>query len=138
VIGPLPDALREAAEALWEECGLTRPWNDPRADLARALGGPSSTVLADVSPGGDLRGTAMVGHDGHRGWVYYLAVAPSERGTGLGRELMAAAEAWVAERGIPKLMLMVRSSNTAVLGFYDALGYAVEETAVLSRWLDRS
>jgi ribosomal protein S18 acetylase RimI-like enzyme len=65
-------------------------------------------------------------------------VAPSERGTGLGRELMAAAEAWVAERGIPKLMLMVRSSNTAVLGFYDALGYAVEETAVLSRWLDRS
>ena len=136
MIGPLPDALREAAVALWEECGLTRPWNDPWADLDRALSGESSTVLAVVSDGA-LLGTAMVGHDGHRGWVYYLAVAPSERGTGLGRSLMAAAEEWVAARGIPKLMLMVRSSNTAVLGFYDALGYAVEDTAVLSRWLDR-
>jgi len=138
VIGPLPERLHEAAVALWEECGLTRPWNDPRADLARAVAGPSSTVLADVSPSGDLVGTAMVGHDGHRGWVYYLAVAPSERGTGLGRALMTAAEEWVAKRGVPKLMLMVRSSNAAVLGFYDALGYAVEDTAVLSRWLDRA
>lgn len=138
MIDELPPSLHEAAVALWEECGLTRPWNDPRADLARALSGPSSTVLAARSAGGDLLGTAMVGHDGHRGWVYYLAVSPSARGTGLGRSLMAAAEAWVAERGVPKLMLMVRSGNTAVLGFYDALGYAVEETAVLSRWLDRS
>lgn len=138
MIDELPSSLHEAAVALWEECGLTRPWNDPRADLARALSGPSSTVLAARSAGGDLLGTAMVGHDGHRGWVYYLAVSPSARGTGLGRSLMAAAEAWVAERGVPKLMLMVRSGNTAVLGFYDALGYAVEETAVLSRWLDRS
>jgi ribosomal protein S18 acetylase RimI-like enzyme len=136
VIGPLPDALREAAVALWEECGLTRPWNDPRADLARALGGPSSTVLADVSPGGDLRGTAMVGHDGHRGWVYYLAVAPAARRSGVGRALMAAAEDWVGAQGIPKLMLMVRSSNTAVLGFYEQLGYVVEDTAVLGRRLD--
>lgn len=138
MIAPLPAASHEAAVALWEQCGLTRPWNDPRADLARALSGPSSTVLAAVSDEGALLGTAMVGHDGHRGWVYYLAVAPGARGTGLGRALMTAAEEWVAERGIPKLMLMVRSGNTAVLGFYGALGYAVEETAVLSRWLDRS
>ena len=138
MIGPLPGALHDPAVALWEECGLTRPWNDPRADLARAMAGPSSTVLAEVTATGDLLGTAMVGHDGHRGWVYYLAVSPSARGTGLGRALMTAAEEWVAERGIPKLMLMVRSSNTAVLGFYDALGYAVEDTAVLSRWLDGS
>ena len=137
MIAPLPPALQSAAVALWEECGLTRPWNDPHADLARALSGPSSTVLASVSEDGALLGTAMVGHDGHRGWVYYLAVTPSARGTGLGRALMAAAEEWVASQGIPKLMLMVRSSNTAVRGFYDALGYAREDTAVLSRWLNR-
>jgi ribosomal protein S18 acetylase RimI-like enzyme len=131
----LPASLREEAVALWEECGLTRPWNDPRADLDRALAGESSTVLAVLSEG-RLLGTAMVGHDGHRGWVYYLAVAPAARGSGLGRELMAAAEEWVAARGIPKLMLMVRSSNTAVLGFYEQLGYVVEDTAVLGRRLD--
>ena len=131
----LPLSLREQAVALWEECGLTRPWNDPHADLDRALSGESSTVLAVVDDG-VLVGTAMVGHDGHRGWVYYLAVAPAARGSGLGRELMAAAEEWVVARGIPKLMLMVRSSNTAVLGFYERLGYVLEDTAVLGRRLD--
>lgn len=136
MITDLPPSLHEAAVALWEECGLTRPWNDPHADLARALSGPSSTVLAAVTGTGALLGTAMVGHDGHRGWVYYLAVAPAARSTGLGRSLMAACEEWVAERGIPKLMLMVRGSNTAVLGFYGALGYAAEDTVVLSRWFD--
>ena len=135
MIGPLPPELHEAAVALWEECGLTRPWNDPVLDLMRAVSGPSSTVLAAVSSSGDLLGTAMVGHDGHRGWVYYLAVAPSARGTGLGRELMGACEEWVAELGIPKLMLMLRATNTGVLGFYDQLGYVVEDTKVLSRRL---
>jgi ribosomal protein S18 acetylase RimI-like enzyme len=135
VIGPLPAALREEAVALWEECGLTRPWNDPHADLDRALSGPSSTVLAALEDG-VLIGTAMVGHDGHRGWVYYLAVAPAARRSGVGRALMAAAEDWVGAQGIPKLMLMVRSSNAAVLGFYEQLGYVVEDTAVLGRRLD--
>ena len=135
MIEELPTSLREAAVALWEECGLTRPWNDPHADLDRALAGPASTVLAVVEDG-TLVATAMVGHDGHRGWVYYLAVSPAAQGRGLGRSLMAAAEEWVAVRGIPKLMLMVRSTNSAVLGFYERLGYVVEDTAVLGRRLD--
>ena len=131
----LPESLREEAVALWHECGLTRPWNDPYADLDRALAGESSTVLAVLSDGA-LLGTAMVGHDGHRGWVYYVAVAPSAQGSGLGRVLMAAAEEWVRLRGIPKLQLMVRSANTRVLGFYDRLGYEVQDTVVLGRRLD--
>ncbi len=136
MIGPLPTGLYDEAVALWEECGLTRPWNDPEADLRRAVSGPSSTVLALVSPTGGLLGTAMVGHDGHRGWVYYLAVAPVARGAGLGRALMTACEEWVVARGMPKLMLMVRATNTPVLGFYEQLGYVVEDTAVLGRRFD--
>jgi ribosomal protein S18 acetylase RimI-like enzyme len=136
VIGELPTDLREAAVALWEECGLTRPWNDPWADLDRALAGPASTVLAAVDDDGALRGTTMLGHDGHRAWVYYVAVAPGARGTGLGRELMQAAEAWAHDWGIPKLMLMVRADNSAARGFYERLGYLVEDTAVLGRRLD--
>jgi ribosomal protein S18 acetylase RimI-like enzyme len=121
--------------ALWEESGLTRPWNPPAADLQRALDTETSTVLGAVV---DERivGTVMVGHDGHRGWVYYLAVAEAERGTGLGRALMDGAEAWLAARGVVKVQLMVRQTNTAVTGFYDRLGYADADVRVLAKRLD--
>jgi ribosomal protein S18 acetylase RimI-like enzyme len=133
-IGPLSTSQRDAAIALWHDAGLVVPWNDPRADLERALDGPSSTVLAGVQDGA-LVATAVVGHDGHRGWVYYLAVAPAARGRGLGRAMMDACERWLADRGVPKLNLMVRGGNEPVLGFYDALGYGRDEVVVMSRRL---
>lgn len=134
-IADLPVELDPDAVELWRDCGLTRPWNEPTADLARARGGPSSSVLAAVADG-QLLGTVMVGHDGHRGWVYYLAVQRDHRGNGLGRELMNAAESWLHERGIPKLQLMVRADNVAIIKFYERLGYADQQVAVLGRFLD--
>ncbi len=134
-ITTLPDDQRDAAVALWHACGLTRPWNDPDADLARALAGPASTVLGALD-GETLVGTAMVGHDGHRGWVYYVAVDPGRQRTGLGRQLMAAAEAWLDERGVPKVQLMVRAGNDAVVGFYEALGYTDQGVVTMGRFLD--
>ncbi|WP_114906280.1 GNAT family acetyltransferase [Ornithinimicrobium murale] len=125
----------DRAVALWEECGLTRPWNDPRADLFRALSGETSTVLA-AAEAGQLVGTAMVGHDGHRGWVYYLAVSPEHRRSGVGRGLMTACERWLNDHGAPKVQLMVRQGNTSVVAFYQALGYTDQETLVLGRFLD--
>ena len=77
----------DAAVALWHDAGLTRPWNDPMNDLRRAVAGPSSTVLAGHD-GGELVATAMVGHDGHRGWVYYVAVRPDRRRRGHGRAML--------------------------------------------------
>jgi ribosomal protein S18 acetylase RimI-like enzyme len=133
---PLPQALHADAVALWRASGLTRPWNDPDADLQRALQGPDSTVLACVEAGAGLLATAMVGHDGHRGWVYYLAVAPEARGRGLARRMMEACEAWVAERGIKKIQLMVRSDNPEVAGFYEHLGYERSDVVVLGRRLE--
>ena len=122
----------EAAVALWEACGLTRPWNDPRADARMALAGETSTILAGHDAEGRLVATAMVGADGHRGWVYYLAVDPTLRGQRHGEAVMRASEAWVRARGMPKLQLMVRSSNAAAVGFYKAIGYETEEVIVLS------
>lgn len=78
----------------------------------------------------------MVGHDGHRGWVHYLAVSPDTRGAGRGRDMMAATEAWPRRREVPKLNLMVRGSNEAVLGFYHALGFDHDDVRVVSRRLD--
>ncbi len=96
-IRPLPEHLHDAAVALWQQTGVTRPWNDPHADLHRAATGSASTVLAAIDRD-RLLGTAMVGHDGHRGWVYYLAVTPGEQRRGLGRRLMQECEQWVRAR----------------------------------------
>jgi ribosomal protein S18 acetylase RimI-like enzyme len=134
-IAPLADAEVDAAAALWERCGLTRPWNDPKADIAFARGRANSAVLAGRN-GGALVATAMVGHDGHRGWVYYVAVDPGARGKGFGRAIMAAAEDWLRERGVLKLMLLVRQDNTKVQAFYEAIGYDPQERVVFARWLD--
>jgi ribosomal protein S18 acetylase RimI-like enzyme len=131
---PLAEEQIGDAIALWSESGLTRPWNDPDSDLRRALAGPASTVLVGVEEG-HLLATAMVGHDGHRGWVYYVAVRSDGRGCGHGRALMAACERWLSERRIPKLNLMVRGDNADARGFYAALDYAVDDVVVLSRRL---
>jgi ribosomal protein S18 acetylase RimI-like enzyme len=121
--------------ALWREVDLTRPWNDPVADYRRAMEGPTSTVLG-ATDDGRLVGSIMVGHDGHRGWVYYLAVRAVEQRHGVGTALMSAAEAWLRERGAVKVQLMLRSENTATRHFYDALGYEFNDVSVLSRRLD--
>lgn len=135
VIQALSPAHADAAVALWEACGLTRPWNDPHADFARAITGPASAVLG-LFDGDRLAGTVMVGGDGHRGWVYYLAADPDRRRAGIGRALMDAAEAWLVERDLPKIQFMVRDTNTDVLAFYDRLGYERQDVVVLGRRLD--
>lgn len=123
-------ADRAATVALWESCGLTRPWNDPHADFDRARA-DGAVLLADEGAG-----SIMVGYDGHRGWVYYLAVDPARRRAGLGRALMAAAEDWLRARGCPKLQLMLRADNGIALGFYAALGLGVQDVRVLGKRLD--
>ncbi len=112
---------RDATIALWKEAGLTRPRNEPAGDFDRALSGTTSCVLGAVDSG-QLAATVMVGHDGHRGWVYYLAVGATSRRRGLGRVMMQAAEAWLRQRGTPKLNVIVRRENSAALGFYEQLG----------------
>ena len=113
------------------------PWNDPRADIALARETPSSTVLVGREDG-RVVATAMAGSDGHRGWVYYVAAAPGVQRQGHGRAIMAAAEAFLRERGVPKVELMVRGDNVAARGFYDRLGYSTEDVVVMSRRLAAS
>ncbi|MCA5892606.1 GNAT family acetyltransferase [Isoptericola sp. NEAU-Y5] len=128
----IADADVEQVVSLWETCGLTRPWNDPRLDVADARANPTSTVLVGVL-GDEVLATAMVGYDGHRGWLYYLAVSPGAQRSGLGRATTGAAESWLRDRGVRKLRLMVRRGNEQVLGFYEGLGYADSDCVVLGR-----
>ncbi|MEZ5877408.1 MAG: GNAT family acetyltransferase [Tepidamorphaceae bacterium] len=126
-----------AVAELWADCGLTRPWNDPHTDIHFALAGPSSTVLVGEL-GSDIVASVMVGHDGHRGTVYYVSVHPDQRGKGFGRQIMNAAESWLKQNGVWKLNLLIRSDNTKFHAFYEAIGYKVEPRTAMARWLDPS
>lgn len=122
--------------ALWESCGLVASYNDPGADFRMALHGPSSTVLVgNAAAGGPVLGSVMTGHDGHRGWLYYVAAAPAVRGRGLGRTMVRAGEAWLQANGVPKAQLLVRETNPAVISFYEAMGYEVATRTVMGKWL---
>ena len=134
-IAPIEDADAADVVALWQRCGLTRPWNGPASDIALARKEANSTVLVGRD-GGAIVATAMVGHDGHRGWVYYVATDPAHRGKGHGRAIMQAAEDWLRQTGIAKLQLMVRRENAAAGAFYQSIGYAESQTIVFARWLD--
>ena len=134
-IAPIEDADIAEVIALWRRCGLTRPWNDPAADIALARKGPNVAVLAGRN-GGGIVASVLVGHDGHRGWVYYVAVDPDCRHHGYGRVVMDAAEGWLRRRGIEKLQLMVRPDNSQVQTFYQSLGYLAQERIIYAKWLD--
>ncbi len=125
----------DAVVALWERAGLTRPWNDPYQDIAFARATEHAGVLV-LAEEGALVGAVMVGHDGHRGTVYYLGVEPACARSGRGRTLMAAAEDWLRTRGVWKMNILVRESNAPVLGFYEALGYADQQCRVVGKRLD--
>ncbi|HKU07919.1 MAG TPA: GNAT family acetyltransferase [Bradyrhizobium sp.] len=134
-ITDIADADVEAVIALWRRCGLTRPWNDPGSDIALARRNPNSTVLVGRADGA-IVATAMVGHDGHRGWVYYVAVDPDLQKNGLGRAIMDAAEKWLRAAGLPKLQLLVRRENSKAGAFYQSIGYEEADTIVFAKWID--
>ena len=134
-ISPITDDDVAQVVALWQRCGLTRPWNEPAADIALARRGTNSTIL--VGRADDrIVASALVGHDGHRGWVYYVAVDPDQQGKDFGRAIMAAAEDWLRAQGLEKVMLMVRADNAKVRAFYDKLGYETQERVIYAKWLD--
>jgi ribosomal protein S18 acetylase RimI-like enzyme len=128
--GDIPEVI-----ALWQRCGSTREWNDPAGDIALARREANAAVLLGRDDGA-LVASVLVGHDGHRGWVYYVTVDPEHRFKGYGRAIMAAAEAWLRARGIEKLQLMVRGDNAKVHAFYRSLGYYDQDRVVFAKWLD--
>ena len=142
VIRPFADTDEEAVVALWRSCGLTRPWNDPHRDIARKKLVQRELFLVAEAPSsaagqraGAVVGTAMAGYDGHRGWVYYLAVAPERQGTGLGRALMTEVEVRLLALGCPKVNVQIRGGNEPVAAFYDRLGYTPDAATGLGKRL---
>jgi len=126
----VPDVI-----ALWNAAGVARPWNDPARDIAFARRDTHSTVLVGFDSG-EIVASAMVGEDGHRGWVYYVAISPGRQRSGLGRVMMQAAEDWLKQRGVWKVQLLVRSDNAQATKFYDQLGYRDTRSVCLQKILE--
>jgi ribosomal protein S18 acetylase RimI-like enzyme len=125
----------EGVIALWQRCGLVRPRNDPGKDIRRKMQMQGEMFLV-AEEAGAIVGSVMAGYEGHRGWINYLAVAPEYRRRGVGRALMGEAERLLRAVGCPKINLQVRAGNVEVLGFYRALGFAVDEVVSLGKRLE--
>ena len=133
-IRPFTKTDDAAVIRLWERCELSRPWNDPHRDIRRKLAvRPDLFLVGAIS--GEVVGSVMVGYDGHRGWINYLAVDPDFRKRGFGRLLMAEAELRLLREGCPKVNLQVRSTNPEVVAFYQRLGYEIEERVSMGKRL---
>jgi ribosomal protein S18 acetylase RimI-like enzyme len=128
----------EAIVDVWTASGMLSELNDPREDIELALAGPASTIFVAVGENHRIVGTVMVGHDGHRGNVYYVTVDPTLRLEGIGTRLMAEAERWLQNAGVRKVHLLVLSENLKVKPFYEKQGYREAPAVLLRKWLIRN
>ncbi|MDY6932220.1 MAG: GNAT family acetyltransferase, partial [Halobacteriota archaeon] len=119
---------------LWSECDLTVPWNNPKRDIERKMNdSPSLFLVGEVE--GRIVCSCMAGYDGHRGWIYYLAVNRDYRREGIASRIVREAENRLLEIGCPKIDLMVRRSNKDAVSFYNKMGYGDDPVIVLSKRL---
>lgn len=100
--------------------------NDPKASIARKVAVDDGLFFVALD-GDVIVGTALAGYDGHRGWLYSVAVSPDRRRDGVGSKLVRHAEQALAQRGCPKLNIQIRADNAAVVAFYESLGFQTEE-----------
>ena len=119
---------------LWQRCNLVVPQNDPQKDIEMKSRVQAELFFVGVI-GNRIVATLMAGYDGHRGWIYYLAVDPDYQRRGMGRRMMEWAEAALKKRGCPKINLQVRTSNPAVISFYEKLGYLKDDVIGLGKRL---
>lgn len=127
-------ADRLAVINLWMRCGLVWPQNNPDTDILRKCD-DSPDLFFVGRLGAEIIAAVMVGYDGHRGWINYLAVSPEHQKGGYGRQLLAHVEQLLAARGCPKINLQIRSTNHQVIEFYQRLGFSVEENISMGKRL---
>jgi ribosomal protein S18 acetylase RimI-like enzyme len=130
---------REAVIALWrdvfpEYADVSRPQRNPALSIDNKMKMQPELFFVGVVDGAVI-GTVMCGYDGHRGWVYSLAVAASLRGRGFGATLMRHAESELAALGCPKVNLQIMAFKTELRGFYEKLGYRMDEVVSLGKRL---
>jgi ribosomal protein S18 acetylase RimI-like enzyme len=133
VIRPFKEEDSEAVIALWNYVfAYPAPHNAPATVIRHKLVVQRELFFVAILDG-SLVGTVMGGYDGHRGWIYSLAVSPSFRRRGIGTALMRHVERKLVKRGCPKVNLQILASNAGTVEFYKTLGYAVEERVSMGK-----
>ena len=127
----LPDDEKAVIE-LWRKCDLIKPWNNPKRDIERKLKVDPELFLVGLVDN-QIVATVIGGYEGHRGWVYYLAVDPTYQRRGLGRQIMGVVEKKILAMGCPKINLQVRANNAAAVRFYENIGYKTEDIINMGR-----
>lgn len=131
------DEDEAALVALWRACGLVIGNSDPVRDFHAVRAKPTSDILAAFAPDGVLIGSIAMGHDSNRGWLHYVSVDPARRNHGVGRDLVRAAEQWLAARDVVDVHLTVRSANAEVVRFYEHMGYGAVPSIMMEKVLPK-
>ncbi len=129
------EKYKDEVIGLWRECNLVVPQNDPVKDIERKLKIDPDLFLVGVIDE-KVVATVMGGYEGHRGWINYLAVKPSQQRKGYGQAIMQAVESLIKQKGCPKINLQVRATNEAVIKFYAAIGYGNDNVVGLGKRLE--
>jgi len=125
----------QAVIALWRECNLIVPWNNPKKDIQRKLKVNPELFLVGIIDN-KIMATIMGGYEGHRGWVNYLAVSPSHQRMGYGRKMMGLLEVKLRNMGCAKINLQIRENNTEVIAFYKTIGYSIDKVLSMGKRLE--
>ena len=125
---------RQQVIALWDQCQMITPWNDPNKDIDRKLKINDNLFLI-VQFNEIIIGSAMGGYDGHRGSVYYLSVDPKYQNKGIGKILMKEIEKRLIAVGCPKINIFIRNSNIKVKEFYQSIDYEEQNSLIYGKRL---
>lgn len=135
-IRPYQESDKTSVIQLWIDCGLVAPQNNPARDIERKLKVNPEWFLVGESEG-RIIASCMAGYEGHRGWINYLAVAPSEQRKGHAAKIMREAERLLAAAGCPKINLQVRTSNRQVIEFYRSVGFTIDDVTSMGKRLEQ-
>jgi len=125
----------EAVIKLWQDCGLIVPQNNPERDIERKMKvNPEWFLVGEIDE--KIIATCMAGYDGHRGWIYYLAVSPQHQRKGFAGQMMQRAEKLLKAAGCPKINLQVRETNQKVIEFYKSIGFKSDDVVSFGKRLE--
>ncbi len=119
---------------LWIKCDLVRPWNNPKRDIERKLRIDPDLFLVGIL-NSKIIATVMGGYEGHRGWINYLAVDPSQQRKRYGTMIMEEIEEKLKAKGAPKINIQIRSTNKSVVDFYKSIGYKINDVVGMGKRL---
>lgn len=131
-------AHRAEVVALWKAVfGYDAPHNNPSIIIDKKIAERDGLFFVAIA-GTSIVGTIMAGYDGHRGWIYSVAVSPSRRREGIGSHLIGTAEQALTDRGCVKINLQIMERNEGVVAFYTSLGYLVEKRVSMGKRITKN